>query len=169
MAAQKALEAEVLEAGETGRAKPHARIANLRDHILSQSAKLPHQMVHVLDWDEGDTECWVEVWALTGKQRAVFQQQILAQTPGAQPGQQVRINWDRFWADIVILATHDPEDGALVFAPTDRDRLLEVAAKPLEVVASVARKLSGLDETAMNESKSPDEADGMGLLPSPRA
>ena len=154
---QKALDAEVLDAGDNGRVKAQSRIANLREHILQQASKLPVVPVHVKDWDDGDTECWVDVWALTGKQRATFQQQILAQTPGAQPGQQVRINWDRFWADIVIMATHDPEDGALVFAPTDRDRLLEVAAKPLEVVASVARRLSGLDDNAMNESKSPDE------------
>lgn len=154
---RKALDAEVLPAGDSGRTKARSRIANLREHILQQANKLPVVPVHVKDWDEGDTECWIDVWALTGKQRATFQQQVLAQTPGTQAGQQVRINWDRYWADIVIMAAHDPQDGVLVFEWTDRDRLLEVAAKPLEVVASVARKLSGLDDNAMNESKSTDE------------
>ena len=132
--------------------KAKTRIANLREHILNQP-DLEEELVHVPGWD-----CDILVRALTGAQRAKFQRQLVAQTPGAtSSGQVLSINWERMWADLVIISAHDPEDGALVFAPTDRDALLAKAALNLEAVASVARRLSGLDENAQVSSKSPDE------------
>ena len=127
------------------------KVVNLREHILN---------VPDLDCEDVEVPGWgvtLRVMALTGAERARFQKQILAQTPGAQPGQTLAINWERMWADLVIISAHDPEDGALVFAPTDRDALLAKAALNLEAVASVARRLSGLDENAQVSSKSPDE------------
>ena len=132
--------------------KAKTRIANLREHILNQP-DLEEELVHVPGWD-----CDILVRALTGAQRAKFQRQLVAQTPGAtSSGHVLSINWERMWADLVIISAHDPEDGALVFAPTDRDALLAKAALNLEAVASVARRLSGLDENAQVSSKSPDE------------
>lgn len=147
------MEATVMPEDNPGRTNLGARIANLREHILGVQ-DLEYEDVYVPGWD-----CTIRVRALTGTERAKFQQQIMAQTPGAVAGQQVAIRWDRFWADLVILAAHDPTDNALVFAATDRDALLKKAAKNLEAVASVARRLSGLDENAMSNSKSEDAED----------
>lgn len=128
------------------------KIANLREHILSRS-DLEEELVHVDGWD-----CDILVRALTGAERAKFMRQIMAQTPGAMPGSGV-IQWDRFWADAVILSARDPEDGSLLFSPTDRDALLAKNSKNLEVVASVARRLSGLNENALANAKSADSDD----------
>lgn len=129
------------------------KIANLREHIL-QVSDLEEELVHVPGWD-----CDLLVRALTGAQRAKFQKQLVAQTPGAAQGQTLSINWERMWADLVIVTARDPEDGALIFAPTDRDALLAKAALNLEAVASVARRLSGLDDNALANAKSDDQGD----------
>lgn len=126
------------------------KISNLREHILS-APDLEEELVHVPGWD-----CDILVRALTGAERAKFMRQIMAQTPGTMPGQGV-IQWDRFWADAVILSARDPEDGSLLFASTDRDALLAKNSKNLEVVASVARRLSGLNENALANAKSTPE------------
>ena len=140
-------------------AAKRAHIANLRDHVLNKT-DLPEQSVHVPDWDTDTQECWFLVRGLNAKGRAQFQQQILAQQPGRQqqPGQPLQINWERFWADLVILTARDPEDKSLVFQSTDRDALLEKAAKSLEELAKVARRLSGLEDEATANAKSEDQA-----------
>ena len=127
------------------------KVVNLREHILN---------VPDLDCEDVEVPGWgvtLRVMALTGAERARFQKQILAQTPGAQPGQTLAINWERMWADLVILSARDPEDGTLIFDVTDRDKLLTKAANNLEVVAAVARRLSGLDDNAQANSKSTAE------------
>lgn len=127
------------------------KIANLREHILTRN-DLDEEPVYVPGWD-----CTVLVRALTGAERAKYQQQITTSTPGAQQGQQAQIRYDRFWADLVIMSTRNPEDGTLLFSPTDRNALLEKAAKNLEQVAAVARRLSGLNEDALPKSQSNTE------------
>ncbi len=127
------------------------RVVNLREHILNRS-DLEEETVYVPGW-----ECDILVRALTGAERAKFQKQVVAQAPGTAPGQQVSINWDRMWADLLILSARDPEDGALIFAPTDRDALLTKNGKNLEVVAQAARRLSGLEDKALASAKSDAE------------
>jgi hypothetical protein len=134
-------------------ARINGKIKNLREHILTVK-DLKEQMVPVPDW--GVT---LLVRGLTGDERADFQQQITVQTPGAQAGQPVQINWKKFWADLVILTARDPEDGSLIFTKTDRAALLAKAASALEQVASVARKLSGLDDNGQAAAKSETDED----------
>ena len=126
------------------------KISNLRDHILS-APDLEEETVYVPGWD-----CNILVRALTGAERAKFLEQVTAPKPG-QPMQQARIDWGKYWADLLILSARDPEDKALIFAPTDRDSLLGKNSKNLEVVAEVARRLSGLEDDATAKSKSADE------------
>lgn len=135
-----------------------SRIADLRAHILAKTNSLPEELVHVADWDRDGVECWILVRSMTAKERAQFQTQILAATPGRPQiaGQPVSINWEKFFADIVIMTARDPEDSALLFSPTDRDGLLAIAAKPIEQLASVARRLSGLEESAQTQAQFPD-------------
>jgi hypothetical protein len=132
-------------------AAKQSKIANLREHILTRS-DLDEERVYVPGWD-----CTVLVRALTGTERAKF----LKQSTSAQPGQpqNVSINWDRYWADLVIMSTRDPEDGTLIFAPTDRDALLGKSGKNLEVVAKKARTLSGLEDDALPKSEEQSEDD----------
>jgi hypothetical protein len=101
----------------------------------------------------------VLVRGLTGKQRARFQDAATKTVPGAPANAPKAINWDRFWADLVILTMRDPKTSELVFEQGDRDMLLEKAAANLEAVSSVARRLSGLDDNAMAAAKSEDPDD----------
>jgi hypothetical protein len=129
------------------------KITNLREHILNRS-DIEEETVDVPGWG-----CTVLVRGLTGKERAKFQKQVTANTPGAQAGGAAAINWDKFWTDLVILTVRDPQDGALLFEPTDRDQLATKAAKNLEAVAKVARRLSGLDDEALPKSEDADTDD----------
>lgn len=139
------------------------RIGNLRDHILT-AAKLPEELVHVSEWDEGDTECVVLVRSMTARERADFMRRILAPTMGQRgpqlAGAPTAINWENYFVDIVQMTARDPEDGALLFEPTHRDSLLAMAAAPIERLASVARRLSGLEESsAAAQAEFPDSDD----------
>ena len=124
------------------------KIANLREHILNVP-DLEEEQVEVPGW--GVT---ILVRALTGAERARFIKQVQAKTEPGQSARDVRIDWGRWWADIVILSARDPEDGALIFEPTDRDALLTKSGKNLEVVADVARRLSGFEDDATATTKS---------------
>ena len=147
----------------TATAKNSARISNLRDHILAAAPKLPEELVHVADWDDADgTECIILVRSLTARERADFLRRILVQQPGqrAQPtGGAPAINWENYVADIVLMTARDPDDGALLFEPTHRDSLLAMAAAPIEQLASVARRLSGLEESSQAQARFSDSAD----------
>ena len=124
------------------------KIANLREHILNVP-DLEEEQVKVPGW--GVT---ILVRALTGAERARFMKQVQAKPEPGQSARDVRIDWGRWWADIVILSARDPEDGVLIFEPTDRDALLTKSGKNLEVVADVARRLSGFEDDATATTKS---------------
>lgn len=128
------------------------KIANLREHILNKP-DLDEETVYVAGWD-----CDILVRALTGAERARFMKQV---TGGQQMNSAagVSIDWGRWWADLVILSARNPEDGALIFEPTDRDSLLAKNSKNLEKVAAVARRMSGLEDDATENSKSNAEAE----------
>lgn len=131
-----------------------AKIADLRAHILN-APDLEHEDVYVPGWG-----CTVRVQALTAKERAQFLKQVTAQQPGQQMGPQgVSIHWDRYLVDLVILSARDPEDGVLIFEPTDRDSLLQKSGKSVETLAAVARRLSGLEDDAPSKSEEQPEGE----------
>ena len=62
--------------------------------------------------------------------------------------------------DLVIASTYDPETGERVFEESDRDALMAKSAAPIEQIATVAMRLSGLEENATDEA-------GKGSSPTP--
>ena len=54
--------------------------------------------------------------------------------------------------DLVIASTYDPETGERVFEESDRDALMAKSAAPIEQIATVAMRLSGLEENATDEA-----------------
>ena len=62
--------------------------------------------------------------------------------------------------DLVIASTYDPETGERVFEESDRDALMSKSAAPIEQIATVAMRLSGLEEDATDEA-------GKGSSPTP--
>lgn len=145
-------------ATQTATAKTKKGITNLRDHILT-ATRLPEELVHVAEWDKPDEECWILVRSLTARERADFLRRILVQQPGqrAQPtGGAPAINWEKYFVDVVLMTARDPEDGELLFEPTHRDALLALPARPVEQLASVARRISGLEDAASSDAQFPD-------------
>jgi hypothetical protein len=137
--------------------KANSKFSALRDRVLNQT-KLPEELVHVPEWDEGETKCVILVRSLTAKERAHLITRITAAQPGQRqaPGQ-VQINYERFAAEIVLMTARDPEDGELLFEPTDRDSLLNLGSGPLEKLAKTARVLSGIEEAAQADAEFPSE------------
>jgi|APCry1669192969_1035441.scaffolds.fasta_scaffold02172_2 hypothetical protein len=54
--------------------------------------------------------------------------------------------------DLVIHCTFDPETGERVFTPADREMLMSKAASAIELIATVAMRLSGMDEDAIERA-----------------
>jgi hypothetical protein len=61
-------------------------------------------------------------------------------------------NLEEVLPDLVIHCTFDPETNEQVFRPTDRDALLAKSAAAIEQIATVAMRLSGMDEDAVDEA-----------------
>ena len=98
------------------------------DDIAEETVEVPEWGVTVL------------VKSLTAKARASMISEAM-QNNGV-------FNFENVLPDMVILCTYDPESGERVFADTDRDALMTKAAAPIENIASVAMRLSGMTEEA---------------------
>jgi hypothetical protein len=70
----------------------------------------------------------------------------------------------KFYPALVIACTFDPETGSRVFGEADRDALNEKSVGPIEEVAKVAMRLSGLSAEEQvvlekNSGATPEEED----------
>jgi len=75
-----------------------------------------------------------------------------AKMVGNAAGSNGLFNLEDVLPDLVIHCTFDPESGEQVFRPTDRDALLAKSAAAIEQIATVAMRLSGMDEDAVDEA-----------------
>lgn len=64
-----------------------------------------------------------------------------------------KVNFQRWFPDLVIACVFDPESGEKVFEPADRDILLERSGKAVGQLAEVASRLSGLSDTDVEAAK----------------
>lgn len=130
---------------------PSDTAAAARSRILGRKVKLADKLVLVSQWSEqlppttrtipgGEVETGnVLVIELTGGKRAELLQ------AAADNG---KIELKRIYPDLVIHSAHHPETRELLFEDTDRDALLEDSGSAIETVATLAGKLSGLDDAA---------------------
>ena len=61
-------------------------------------------------------------------------------------------NMEDVLPDLVVHCTFDPETGEQVFQPSDRNALLAKSAAAIEQIASVALRLSGMSDEAVDEA-----------------
>lgn len=108
--------------------------STLRDAILA-AEDIRHEIVEVPEWGVS-----VEVRGLTAKARADLLQ-------NAQDGRG-GISLAKAYPMLVIACCYDPESGAPVFDPADREALENKSGAALERVALAAARLSGLDSEA---------------------
>ena len=64
-----------------------------------------------------------------------------------------KVNFQRWFPDLVIACTFDPETGEKVFQATDRDTLLTRSGKAIGQLAEVASRLSGLSDADVESAK----------------
>lgn len=118
---------------------------NLRDQILN-ATDIATEQVTVPEWGGAQ----IEVRGMTGAERATFLAECFDTTTG-------KPRFDRMYPEILIACAHDPATGEKVFTAADRDALNGKAAAATERVASVAMRLSGLDEATVKEGKPASE------------
>lgn len=129
MAAQEVVESAPMSLAQRIRQK----VARVKD--------LAEEPLHIDEWGVD-----VMVRALTGKERSQVIQASLR--PGSKFPDLVKL-----WPLLVIKSTRDPEHGELVFDASDVDMLNEKAGGVVEQIAKVARRLSGMNEDAVEEAE----------------
>lgn len=125
---------------------------SMRDKILALQ-DIPVEQVDVPEW--GIT---LEVRGMNGAERTRIMDMAM-QTEGG-------INLQVVYPEIVIATVFDPESGAQVFEPKDREALLTKSATALDRLAQVGMRLSGFTQEAADEAgkDSPSTADDASSL-----
>jgi hypothetical protein len=123
-------------------------MSDLKNRILS-AADRPVEEVHLPEWD-----ATVEVRGLSAAAR-----QRLAKQSKGDDGE---IDTVKLSVLLVIATTHDPETHDAVFAPSDYDALADKAAIPVERLATIAARLSGMSDKAEADAGPPSSPDTNG-------
>jgi hypothetical protein len=118
-----------------------AAATSLRDQILNAN-DVRSELVDVSKWGWGTVECR----NLTGLERAALSKLSTFRVDGKMTSKQTA-------ADTVILGTYDPTTGNKLFKETDRERLLNHNAAPLDKLAGVINELSGMTVESEDESE----------------
>lgn len=64
-----------------------------------------------------------------------------------------KVNFQRWFPDLVIACVYDPDSGERVFEPADRDALLAKSGKVVGSLAETASRLSGLSDADVEAAK----------------
>lgn len=111
----------------------------LRKTIL-EADDIERQLVEVPQWGVK-----IEVRGMTGRQRSNFMKRV------ASGGSDV--DFEKFYAELIIATSFDPESGDQVFEAADRDAINQKSGAALQVLADVAMRLSGLESGAVENAK----------------
>lgn len=127
-------------------------MSNLSAKIFA-AADIESELVEVAQWD-----VTLLVKSITAKDRAVMI------SGSVENNGDFRL--EEILPDLVIAACYDPETGEKVFQPQDRDALMAKSAAPIEQLAQVAMRLSGMDEEAVDaagKGSTPTQSDASSL------
>lgn len=102
------------------------------DDIESEIVEVPQWNVKIL------------VKGMSGKARAQF----LRNT-----AQGDRVDFERFYPELIIATAHDPESGERVFDPADRDALNTKSGAALDLLATRAMQISGIGRASVDEAE----------------
>lgn len=118
--------------GENG----NAAHLSLRDRVAA-AQDITSEQVYIEEWD-----ATFEVRSMTGAERgAMFERMGMDRETG-------EVDVSGFYPEVIIATVFDPETGAPAFVPDDRDMLNSKSSKPLDTLAKVGLRLSGLDAEA---------------------
>jgi len=118
-----------------------------REDIL-QIDDLPTEDVYVEPWG-----AWVRVRALTAGERDAYQNSMFeVRHRGRGQPPEIRYKPEKASARLVALSVID-EQGNRLFTEADVEALARKNARAIDIIAAVARRLSGLDEEALEEAE----------------
>lgn len=116
----------------------------LRERILG-SRTLPEREIDVPEWPDPEGKpTKILLIGMTGKERAGF----LNAT--AKNG---RVDVIAGYPDLLIRSCYDPASRQRIFAPADRDALLELFGRALDRVSEAAIDLNGLADSARSAAR----------------
>lgn len=117
--------------------------SKLKSKILNRE-DIPSEVVFIPEWDVK-----VEVRGMNGFERAGFLRRTTAD--GGE------VNFEKFYAELIISTVFDPESGEKVFEPADRDSINRKSGAALERIALVSQRLSGLGAPDVEEAEGKSE------------
>jgi hypothetical protein len=112
---------------------------SIRDRILA-AEDIPVELVDVPEWGVS-----ILVKGMTGADRGLLMEEAIDPATG-------EVNLQVIYPDAVILTSHDPETGARIFSTEDRAALLSKSGLAIDRVATVAMKLSGFEDKAVDKA-----------------
>ena len=101
------------------------------------------EIVIVPEWNNKKILCK----NLSGADRAVLSSMLEVD------GKTNKVKTNSTTADIVILGAHNPDTGDRIFVPSQKAALLMKNSAPLERLATVIQKLSGLNPEGVDEAE----------------
>jgi hypothetical protein len=122
---------------------------SLKDLILAAD-DLTFEDHQVPEWG-GAT---VRVQAMTGTDRDAFEAKMVALKKGGQnDAKAVELRLTNFRSKVLVKCLHDPETGERVFEDNEAHKLGGKNAAVLDRLFDVAKRLSGMDEKAVEEAE----------------
>lgn len=109
---------------------------SLRDRIL-QAADTTSELVTIPEWGVD-----VEVRSMSGAARAAI----------VQTGASGQVDMARLMPEIIVMCTFDPETGEQVFTGDDKALVMDKNGAALEKIMSVAMRLSGFTQDAVDQA-----------------
>lgn len=120
---------------------------SIRD-LVAAVEDIPSEIVAVPEWND----IKIEMRGMTTGSRGRFLQDMV------QEDGEVRPDFTRYFAEIVIACAYDPETGEKAFEPGDVEMLNSKAALATERIGAIALRLSGLDQGSLEEGKAGSSA-----------
>lgn len=87
----------------------------------------------------------IEVRTMSGKARAAMLKMAM--------GEDNTLDYELLYPAVLMACCFDPEDGMPIFTDADADWLSEKSAGPIEMLAQVGMRLSGLEDKSVEAGK----------------
>lgn len=113
---------------------------SIRDTIKS-AVDIESEVIEIPQWDQVK----IEVRSMSGRARAKLLRQAV-QPDGS-------MDFEALYPSVLIACCHDPDTGELVFSEEDMAWINDKSAGPVEKLAQIGMRLSGLTQEAVNEGK----------------
>lgn len=111
--------------------------------MVAAALDIPSEIVVVPEWDDVK----LEMRGMSTGARGRFMQEIIGEDGQVHP------DFTRYFADLLIACTYDPDTGEPAFTPDDRDMLNERSPGVTERLGAIGLRLSGLEAGSVDEGK----------------